>query len=113
MKHQLFTEITINADVKTVWAIFSNFENYPNWNPFIKSIQGEIKVGKQFTAEIGNFSFKPTTKIYKHEREFTWLGRLLLPGIFDGRHSFIFTENMDGTTTLIQSETFQGYWFHS
>lgn len=108
MKHQLHTEINIKADIKTVWYIFTDFENYPNWNPFIKSIKGNIKVGDQFQAEIGNFSFKPTTKVYEEQREFTWLGRLFIPGIFDGRHSFAFTENADGTTTLVQSEAFSG-----
>jgi hypothetical protein len=108
MKHHLHTEITINSDAETVWSIFTDFENYPNWNPFIKSIKGEIEVGKQFEAEIGDFSFKPTTKAYDAQREFSWLGRLLLPGIFDGRHSFVFTENSDGTTTLKHSEVFWG-----
>jgi len=108
MKHQLHTEISINADVKTVWSIFTDFENYANWNPFIKSIKGNIKVGEKFQAEIGNFSFKPTTKVYEEQRELTWLGRLLIPGIFDGRHSFVFTEKPDGTTTLVQSESFSG-----
>ncbi|MFK7787736.1 MAG: SRPBCC family protein [Crocinitomicaceae bacterium] len=108
MKHQLHTEININADVKTVWSIFTDFENYPNWNPFIKSIKGEIKVGERFEAEIAKFSFKPITKVYDYERELTWLGRGFIPGIFDGKHSFIFTKNDDGSTTLVQSEVFRG-----
>ncbi len=108
MKYQLHTEIIINADIKTVWSIFTDFKNYPNWNPFIKSIEGEIKVGERFQAEIGSFKFKPTTKVYNQEEELTWLGRLLIPGVFDGRHSFQFKENSDGTTSLIQSERFSG-----
>lgn len=108
MKHQIHTEITIQADVKTVWSIFSDFENYPNWNPFIKSIKGNIKVGEQFEAEIGTFKFKPTTKVFNHEKELTWLGRMILPGIFDGRHSFQFKANENGTTTLIHKEDFTG-----
>lgn len=108
MKHQVYTEIVINADKKTVWSIFSDFEKYPNWNPFIKSLSGTIKVGERFQADIGAFKFKPTTKVLKPEQELTWLGRLLLPGIFDGRHSFLLIQNEDGTTTFIQKETFSG-----
>ena len=107
MKYQLHTEIIINADIKTVWSIFTDFKNYPNWNPFIKSIEGEIKVGERFQAEIGSFKFKPTTKVYNQEEELTWLGRLLIPGVFDGRHSFQFKENSDGTTSLITKRAFQ------
>lgn len=108
MKYQLNTEITIDADVKTVWSIFSDFENYPNWNPFITSITGEVKVGDRFKARIGNFTFKPTTKVFNHEQELTWLGRLFMPGIFDGRHSFVLKENADGSTNFVQSEEFNG-----
>lgn len=108
MKHQIHTEITINADVKTVWAILTDFENYPNWNPFIKSISGTIKVGERFQADIGAFKFKPTTKVFIPEQELTWLGRFILPWIFDGRHSFLLKANNDGTTTFIQKEAFFG-----
>jgi hypothetical protein len=108
MKHHISTQIIINKDVKTVWSIFTNFEDYPNWNPFIKSIKGTIKVGKQFQAEISTMKFKPTTKVFTPNKEFTWLGKLLIPGIFDGRHSFLFESNADGTTTVIQKEDFKG-----
>ena len=108
MKHQISTTITIHATVETVWNIFTKFEDYPNWNPFIKSIQGTIKVGERFQATIGGMKFKPTTKVYTPNQEFTWLGRLFIPGIFDGRHSFLFQSNNDGSTTLIQKEGFSG-----
>lgn len=108
MKHQIITSITINADIKTVWEIFADFEAYPNWNPFIKSIKGEIAVGKKFHAEIGSMKFKPMTKVFQIKEEFTWLGRLFIPGIFDGRHSFIFEETKYGKTVMIQKEHFNG-----
>jgi len=108
MKYQLHTEIIIKADLETVWSIFSDFEHYPNWNPFIKSIQGNIKVGERFKAEIGDFRFKPTVQVFNEKQELTWLGRLLIPGIFDGKHSFFFTEESAGTTTLVQREDFRG-----
>jgi hypothetical protein len=108
MKHQINTSITINADIKTVWEIFANFESYPKWNPFIKSITGEIAVGKKFNAEICSMKFKPTTKVFKAQEEFTWLGRLFIPRIFDGRHSFLFKETEEGRTEVIQKEHFYG-----
>jgi hypothetical protein len=37
-----------------------------------------------------------------------WLGHLLVPGIFDGRHRFELAEASDGSTLFIQSETFSG-----
>jgi hypothetical protein len=36
------------------------------------------------------------------------LGRFILPGIFDGEHSFLLIDNGDGTTTFIHKENFRG-----
>lgn len=108
MKYQINTSININADRSTVWKVLTDFEQYPDWNPFIKSIKGKIEVGKKFHAHIDTMKFKPTTLVYQENVEFTWLGHLLIPGIFDGKHSFILEENNDGTTTLIQKESFKG-----
>lgn len=108
MKHQISTSIIINANPSTIWNVFTDFSRYPEWNPFIKSIIGEIQVGKRFQANIGNMTFKPRVIAYKNSEEFTWLGHFLFPGIFDGKHSFILKDNGDGTTTFIQKESFNG-----
>lgn len=108
MNHQISTSVIINANSSTVWKVLTAFERYSKWNPFINSIQGKIEVGTKFHAEIGTMKFKPTTLVYDENKEFTWLGQLILPGIFDGKHSFIIQDNNDGTTTLIQKESFKG-----
>ncbi len=52
--------------------------------------------------------FKPWVTAVEHHHYVEWLGRLALPGIFDGRHSFTLTP-MTGCRTLVQqSETFTG-----
>jgi hypothetical protein len=108
MKHNISTSITINADIETVWKIFTNFDDYPNWNPLIKSITGPVVVGQRFTAVIQNTTFKPMVKVFNAEEELTWQGKLFIRGIFDGRHSFIFKSLENGKTTLIQKEEFGG-----
>lgn len=108
MAFQISTSIAINAPREQVWAIFSDFKAYPKWNPFIHSISGELVVNKKFKAEIGTMKFSPTLKVFETNSELTWQGRLLFPGIFDGRHSFLLLENEDGSTTFIQKEEFKG-----
>ena len=39
---------------------------------------------------------------------FEWLGRLGLPGIFDGRHRFDLAPSENGGTLVTQSEQFDG-----
>ena len=53
-------------------------------------------------------TFKPKILTFKKNRELSWLGHLLFPGLFDGKHKFELIENDDGTTTFIQSEKFRG-----
>lgn len=108
MRHEIQTSITIHADSKTVWKIFSDFSDYPHWNPFIKKVDGKIAVGEQISVELGGMKFKPKVQEFKREQKFSWLGRLLFPGIFDGRHSFELIANPDGSTTFIHSEKFKG-----
>ena len=108
MRHQISTSININASKETIWSVLTDFNAYPKWNPFIKSITGAPVLNEKFSATIGSMKFRPTLKVFNLNREFTWLGRLLLPGIFDGRHSFLLEENEDGSTTFIHLERFSG-----
>ncbi|MBI3517726.1 MAG: SRPBCC domain-containing protein [Bacteroidetes bacterium] len=113
MAKEITTQILINAGPEKVWAILTNFEKYPDWNPFIKSIQGEIKVGSKITAFIEppggkGMTFKPTVLAFDGCKEFRWLGHLFFPGLFDGEHQFELINHHNGTTTFIQSEKFKG-----
>lgn len=107
------TEIKINASVEKVWNILSDFKAYPDWNPFVVSLEGDVKVGNQIKVLISPpegsaMTFKPKVLVFEPEKELTWLGTLGFKGLFDGEHSFKLVRNTDGTTTFIQSEKFSG-----
>jgi len=113
MAKEIKTEILIHATPEKVWSILTNFGNYPNWNPFIKSINGELKVGNKITARIeppeaNGMTFKPIILTFETNKELSWLGHLIIPGLFDGNHKFELIDNKNGTTTFIQSEKFKG-----
>ena len=113
MAKEIKTEILINATPQKVWSILTNYENYPNWNPFIKSIIGEVKVGNKITARIEppeakGMTFKPKILTYETNKELSWIGHLLFAGLFDGEHKFELIDNGNGTTTFKQSEKFKG-----
>ena len=96
-----------------MWSILSDFNNYKNWNPFIKSVEGKVEEGKKFKVTIQQPNSKPLTfspKCLKFEesKELRWLGHLLLPGIFDGEHIFELMETKDGNTVFIHRENFKG-----
>lgn len=47
MATEIKTEILINAAPEKIWAILTDFDNYPNWNPFIKTIEGRVEIGSK------------------------------------------------------------------
>jgi hypothetical protein len=113
MAKEIKTEILIHASPEKIWTILTKFEDYPNWNPFIKSITGDIKIGNKFRARIEppnakGMTFQPKVLVFEKNKEFRWIGHLLFPGLFDGEHRFELLDNGDGTTTFIQSEKFKG-----
>ena len=55
----------------------------------------------------GSPTFEPTVTAVDSGRSFEWLGRLLLPGVFDGRHRFELLPERNGTRFL-QTERFTG-----
>lgn len=113
MKKEIKTQIQINASPESVWQVLTDFENHSKWNPFVRSISGEVKKGNKIKVVLGPqgskpMTFKPTVLAFEPNREFRWLGHLGFPGIFDGEHSFELLENVDGTTTFIHGERFKG-----
>lgn len=113
MALKIKTEIKINATSEKIWEILTDFNEYPKWNPFIKSIKGQLTIGKKIIVQIKppdakGMIFKPKIVTLKKNKELSWLGHLLFPGLFDGNHKFELIENKNGTTTFIQSEIFKG-----
>jgi hypothetical protein len=107
------TEIVIDSDLSIVWSVLSDFENYPNWNPFITSIKGEKSVGKKLTVSIqppdGNtMTFKPIILKFEPNKEFRWKGKLGITGIFDGEHFFVLEKLNEHKTKVLHGEKFKG-----
>jgi hypothetical protein len=113
MAKEIRTEIEIKASPEKIWKILTDFEHYDQWNPFIKSVHGEIASGKKIIVRreppgMKGMTIKPTVLTYKANQELRWLGNLIIPGLFDGEHVFELIDNGNGTTTFRQYEYFKG-----
>lgn len=104
----LETEIIIQASPEIVWEVLTNFEDYPNWNPFIKSLEGDMTVGNNIKIKLPDMSFKPKLLVFDENKELRWIGKLFFKGLFDGEHSFEIIDNHDGTVTFKHNEKFNG-----
>lgn len=109
----IYTDIRIHAPLEQVWETFIDFKSYPGWNPFIRSLEGPLVPGSQLKVHLQprgqkGMTFTPELLVNGEGREFRWIGKLLIPGLFDGEHVFQLRDNGDGTTTFVQFERFRG-----
>ncbi len=112
MAHELHTEIEIDATPEIVWEILTDLPAYADWNPFITSSEGEVAEGERLVNRLEPpggkaMTFKPTVTEVDQQHVFEWLGRLGVPGVFDGRHRFQLVPTGDGTR-LIHTEHLRG-----
>ena len=111
-KH-ISNEIEINAPIDKVWTALTDFSKYPDWNPFIRKVNGEIKKGNIIEVTFqtkGNdpIVFTPEIKLFEKNNVFQWEGKLFLPWIFTGKHTFQLSQIDINKTKLIQIEDFNG-----
>jgi hypothetical protein len=110
---ELTSSVVIDASPARVWEILTDFASYPEWNPFITSAAGEPERGATLQIRIEPpggraMSFRPRVLEAEPERELRWLGRLFLPALFDGEHSFRIEPIAERRVRFVQSERFDG-----
>jgi len=108
----LRAEITIAASAERVWQVLTDFAAYRDWNPFMLEASGRPAKGERLTIRMQPvdgraMTFTPTVLEAEPGHRLRWLGRLLLPGIFDGEHTFTI-EPADGGVRFVQEEEFRG-----
>src|SRR5215210_600134 len=110
---ELHTEIEIDAPAERVWRLLTDFASYPRWNPFIRTISGRPVPGERLEVRLEppggrGMTFKPKVLDAEPKRAFRWLGRLLVPGLFDGEHSFAIEPLEENRVRFVQREEFKG-----
>jgi hypothetical protein len=113
MAKEIKTTIEIDASASKIWAVLTDFSSYSEWNPFIRSIRGEAKQGGRLEILIqppgGNgMTFRPVILALQPEHELRWIGRIMVPGIFDGEHQFQIEPIGVHRTRFIHREFFSG-----
>jgi hypothetical protein len=106
------TSIDIEAPATRVWSILTAFSAYPVWNPFIIAAEGEPRPGTRLKITIAPpgrrpMTFRPVVILAVPEQELRWLGRLFMPGLFDGEHDFRL-EEANAACRFHHSERFSG-----
>lgn len=113
------TEIDINAPIQHVWEIIADFSSYSDWNPFIRSINGEQQPGSTLNISVQptwrgqaisskTKSSKTTLVVFSPGRELRWQKRLLVRGLLDGQHYFQLSDKGTGVVRLLHGAQFSG-----
>lgn len=57
---EIITRITIEASPERVWEVLTDIDKYAEWNPFLKQIKGELKLGEKIHVSFHNgMTFHP------------------------------------------------------
>lgn len=110
---ELRSEIEIQASAERVWQLLTDFASFPQWNPFIRRASGTVQAGERLEVNIQpsgarGMTFRPTVLLAEPNRELRWLGRLLIPGLFDGEHIFAIEPLGTSRVRFVQREIFTG-----
>jgi hypothetical protein len=110
---ELRAEIEIEAPADRVWKIITDFASFPAWNPFIRRAKGELRLGAKLQIYMQpsgarGTTFSPTVTKLEPGLELRWLGRLVMPGVFDGEHIFSLENIGPNRTRFVQREIFDG-----
>ena len=110
---ELFAETEIRASAEHVWKLLTDFDRFPEWNPFLRRASGRLEKGgklKVFLQPSGSrgITLKPTVIRFDPGRELRWLGHLFVPGLFDGEHAFVIEPLGADRVRFVQREVFTG-----
>lgn len=113
-QHQIETRVSIESSAAEVWAVLLNFDRHPDWNPFIRYIEGKAVAGEQLRVPVqpqgaSQMAFEPRVLVVRPEQELRWKGQFLLPGLFDGEHYFVLSQDSNQGVTLVHGERFSGW----
>lgn len=110
---ELNAEAEIIAPPERIWRILTEFDRYPEWNPFISGVEGQLGVGNTLVVNAGSsegkrWRFKPKVTIIDPGRELRWQGQLFARGLFYGEQFFLLRALDGGRTRLVQGGNFAG-----
>lgn len=90
---EIRTEILIQTTAERVWKVLTDFSAYDEWNPYIMTITGELKVGARLYIKIHSPGgrekrIRPIISSVVPKKKLYWQGKLFFSKLFKGEHCF-------------------------
>jgi hypothetical protein len=112
MSQTVQTEILLPASPDRVWAVLADFPAYPQWNPFVRQIDGKAEAGASLCIRLApklgwTVRFCASIVAWQPGKAFAWAGGPAC--LLHGRHFFELQASEDGQSTrLVHGEIFSG-----
>jgi hypothetical protein len=100
----------IGSDAQVIWELLTRASAYPEWNPAVLGIEGEIREGEtiRLTSVVNpNRQFRLKVSDFDPPRHMIWSDGMPL-GLFRGTRSFDITSRGDGTSEFRMEEVYTG-----
>ena len=104
------TQIDIDAPAQTVWRHLADFATYPDWNPIVGKLDGELVVGRPIATYIVPLgkTYQPVVLSYEPMNELVWRGTQGAGWLMAGEHYYRLEVLSPTRTRLLHGEQFTG-----
>ncbi|MGH2905703.1 MAG: SRPBCC family protein [Solirubrobacterales bacterium] len=110
MRYANKNEVELNVPPSVVWQQITDFKSFPEWNPMIPAMAGELAEGAKLKgkAQVGPLKapFQAKLTTLRPNEELRWAGGV--PGVMVADHRFIIDDLGNGRSVLRHHEEFTG-----
>lgn len=112
-EREVLTRIDIDSSPESVWAVLSDLDSYPQWNPMIRTAAGDLEEGNRLRLRFEprggrGRTFRPRLMVVEPGRELRWKGNPGVPVMLESEHYFRLERKPDGNTVLVHNMVFYG-----
>ncbi|MFC4549010.1 MULTISPECIES: SRPBCC domain-containing protein [Halorussus] len=110
---EIRTELEIDAPSDVVWDVLTDLSTYPKWNPHVTAANGDLREGSEVDIKVQpggsrSRSMNVTVTALEPRRKLEWVGTVLSPWLFEGRHTFELEPLGDDRTRFVNRERLRG-----
>jgi len=110
------TTFPIEASSEVVWDVLVDFERYPEWNPSLPAIAGELQVGSTVSMSLA-MPGRPSPKVKAEltevvpQQRLVWHGNVGADWLFAGDRQFVIDPGEGDTVQFTHVEDVRGLLF--
>jgi hypothetical protein len=108
------TTTVVQAPREKVWRLVVDFDAYPEWNPYLRSVQGRPAAGSTLEVRLepraGDAQdVSASVTVFKPPRKLRWRSRLLGPGVRDFEYEVIVDPLGPNRARVTQRARYEGW----